>query len=38
VVVFEFNAASVSGPVTRATPALTIAQLQQIATSALWAQ
>jgi hypothetical protein len=37
VVVFEFNAASNSGPVTRATPGLTITQLQQIATSALWA-
>ena len=38
VVVFEFNAASSSGPVTRATPGLTITQLQQIATSPLWAQ
>lgn len=38
VVVFEFDSASASGPVTRAAPALTIAQLQQIATSALWAQ
>jgi hypothetical protein len=38
VFVFEFNAASSSGPVTRATPGLTITRLQQIATSPLWAQ
>jgi hypothetical protein len=36
VVISEFNAASSSGPVTRATPGLTITQLQQIATSASW--
>jgi hypothetical protein len=36
VVVFEFNAASSRGPVTRAIPGLTIAQLQQVATSPLW--
>lgn len=38
VVVFEFNAASASGPVTRSEPALTVAQLSQIATSQLWQQ
>jgi hypothetical protein len=36
VVVGEFNAASSSGPATRAIPGLTITQLEQIATSALW--
>ena len=38
VVVSEFNSASDSGAVTRATPGLSIAQLQQIATSSLWSQ
>ncbi|MBS2965878.1 hypothetical protein KGA66_22710 [Actinocrinis puniceicyclus] len=38
VVVFEFNAASASGPPTRPAPALTIAQLSQIATSQTWRQ
>jgi hypothetical protein len=38
IVVFEFNAASADGPVTRSEPALSIAQLSQIATSQLWQQ